>query len=183
MTTVSIDQLISTLNNFRKLMPAVEIAAEKIKLTFESGNKILTAGNGGSAADALHLAEELIGRFEKNRRSLPAICLCADPTVLTCIANDYGYDNIFARQIEGLGKPGDLLIVFSTSGNSNNITHALRIAKEKKMHSIALLGRNGGKANDIADISIVVPSESTARIQEIHTFVLHNWLENVEKGL
>jgi D-sedoheptulose 7-phosphate isomerase len=182
MTTASIDQLISTLNNFRHLMPTVEFAAEKIKFTFESGNKILTAGNGGSAADALHLAEELIGRFEKNRRSLPAICLSADPTVLTCIANDYGYDNVFARQIEGLGKPGDLLIVFSTSGNSNNITHALETAKEKKMHSIALLGRNGGKANGIADISIVVPSESTARIQEIHTFVLHSWLENVERS-
>ena len=183
MTTASIDQLISTLNNFRHLMPTVEFAAEKIKFTFESGNKILTAGNGGSAADALHLAEELIGRFEKNRRSLPAICLSADPTVLTCIANDYGYDNVFARQIEGLGQPGDLLIVFSTSGNSNNITHALETAKEKKMHSIALLGRNGGKANGIADISIVVPSESTARIQEIHTFILHNWLENVENSL
>lgn len=149
--------------------------------TLQAGGKVLTCGNGGSAADALHLAEELVGKFLKPRRSLPAICLAADPTLLTCIANDFGFDHLFSRQIEGLGKTEDVLVVFSTSGNSTNIQGALEAARAKGMKSIALLGKDGGKVRGLATLEIIVPSNTTARIQEAHTLVLHMWLESVEK--
>ena len=149
--------------------------------TLQAGGKVLTCGNGGSAADALHLAEDLVGKFLKPRRSLPAICLAADPTLLTCIANDFGFDHLFSRQIEGLGKTEDVLVVFSTSGNSTNIQGALEAARAKGMKSIALLGKDGGKVRGLATLEIIVPSNTTARIQEAHTLVLHMWLESVEK--
>ena len=149
--------------------------------TLQAGGKVLTCGNGGSAADALHLAEELVGKFLKPRRSLPAICLAADPTLLTCIANDFEFDHLFSRQIEGLGKTEDVLVVFSTSGNSTNIQGALEAARAKGMKSIALLGKDGGKVRGLATLEIIVPSNTTARIQEAHTLVLHMWLESVEK--
>lgn len=183
MSVKSLDSLVNTLNQFRALLPDVDVAADHIKSTYKTGCKILTAGNGGSAADALHLAEELVGRFEKNRSSLPAVCISSDPTIITCIANDYGYDSIFSRQIEGLGTKGDLLVVFSTSGNSENIIRGLQSAKAKGVFSIALLGRDGGRAKSVSDMSIIVPSQSTARIQEVHTFILHCWLERIESGL
>jgi D-sedoheptulose 7-phosphate isomerase len=145
-----------------------------------SGKKLLTAGNGGSAADALHLAEELVGRFEKERPSLPAVCLNADPTLLTCIGNDYGFDRLFSRQVEGLGQPGDVLVVFTTSGNSRNLIAALDAARQKGLRTIALLGKSGGAAKGNADLEIIIPSQNTARIQEIHTFILHCWLSLIE---
>lgn len=175
-----LDDLLATLERFRLLLPVVETAGDEIRRAIKGGHKLLTAGNGGSAADALHLAEELVGRFDKERASLPAIALCADPTLLTCIGNDYGFDQIYSRQIEGLGRPGDVLVIFSTSGNSPNVISALHIAKARQLKTIALLGKDGGAAKGIADHELIVPSSVTARIQEIHTFILHSWLTQLE---
>ena len=146
-----------------------------------AGNKVLTCGNGGSAADAMHMAEEFIARYRSNRRSLPAVCLNADSTVLTCIANDFGYDEIFARQIEGLGGRGDLLVCFTTSGNSVNCLRALAAAKARGLVTVALLGKDGGKAKGVADYEFIVAHSDTARIQEAHTLILHALLEVVER--
>jgi D-sedoheptulose 7-phosphate isomerase len=150
-------------------------------ITLRAGGKILTAGNGGSAADAMHLTEELTGRYRANRRSLPGICLSADATALTCIGNDFGFDEVFARQLEGLGVKGDLLIVFSTSGNSANILRALETARSRGLQTAALLGKGGGKAKGSADIEIIVGSADSARIQEAHTVVMHALLEVIER--
>ena len=146
-----------------------------------AGNKVLTCGNGGSAADAMHMAEEFIARYRSNRRSLPAVCLNADPTVITCIANDFCYDEIFARQVEGLGVCGDLLVCFTTSGNSVNCLRALAVAKARGLITVALLGKDGGKARGIADFEFIVGNSDTARIQEAHTLILHALLEVVER--
>jgi D-sedoheptulose 7-phosphate isomerase len=151
--------------------------------TLQAGGKILTCGNGGSAADALHLAEELVGRYNRNRRSLPAVCLNADPTLLTCIANDFGYDEVFARQVEGLAEKRDLLVCFTTSGNSANILRALATAKGKQVKTVALLGKDGGQAKGRADLELIVASADTARVQEAHTLLLHALLERIEAGL
>ncbi len=145
-----------------------------------AGNKVLTAGNGGSAAEALHMAEELVGRFRANRVSLPAVALVADCTALTCIGNDYGYDEIFRRQIEGLGADGDVLVVFSTSGNAQNLSLAIDEAHRKGMVTVALLGRDGGKLAGKAAHEIIVQGQETARIQEAHQVILHVLLEIVE---
>jgi D-sedoheptulose 7-phosphate isomerase len=173
-------ELAETVERFRALLPAVEAAGVTIRDALRAGNKLLTAGNGGSAADALHLSEELVGRFDKERPSLPSVCLSADPTLLTCIGNDYGYDQLFARQVQGLGKPGDVLVVFTTSGNSNNLVLALEAARQKQVITISVLGKTGGKAKGLADHELIVPSNNTARIQELHTFVLHSWLSIIE---
>ena len=146
-----------------------------------AGHKVLTCGNGGSAADAMHMAEEFIARYRSNRRALPAVCLNADPTVLTCIANDFGYDDVFARQVEGLGVQGDLFVCFTTSGNSVNCLRALAAAKARGLVTVALLGKDGGKAKGLADFEIIVAHRDTARIQEAHTLVLHALLEVVER--
>lgn len=146
----------------------------------KNGNKILTAGNGGSAAEALHMAEELVGRFRGNRISLPAVCLAADTTALTCIGNDYGFDHVFSRQVEGLGKDGDLLVLFSTSGNAGNLEFALKTANEKGMSVIAILGRSGGRIAGRADYELLAPGTCTERIQEVHQLVLHIVLDAVE---
>lgn len=183
MLAADLDDLIASLDRFRPLLPAVAAAGEEIRSALRRGNKLLTAGNGGSAADALHLAEELVGRFDKERPSWPAICLAADPTLLTCIGNDYGFDRLFSRQVEGLGKPGDILVVFTTSGNSPNLVLALESARSRGLRTIAVLGKGGGAAKGRADHEIIVPSSVTARIQEIHTFVLHSWLAQLETGL
>ncbi len=176
----SLDDLIAVLHGFRAQLPLVQKTAEVIRSALRRGNKLLTAGNGGSAADALHLAEELVGRCDKERESLPAISLCADPTLITCIGNDYGFERIFSRQVEGLGRQGDVLIVFSTSGRSRNLVAALSASKTRGLTSIAVLGKDGGPAKGMADHELIVPSSATARIQEVHTFVLHSWLEYLE---
>jgi D-sedoheptulose 7-phosphate isomerase len=172
-----------TVENFRSQLPAVEMTGKKLAATLARGGKIMTCGNGGSACDALHLTEELVGRFDKDRRSLAALCLSADAPLLTCIGNDFGYDRIFSRQVEGLGRPGDALIVFSTSGNSANLIGALEQARAHGITTISLLGKNGGKCKGLADHEIIVPSFTTARIQEIHTFILHAWLSLIEAEL
>ena len=157
-----------------------KIAAATVQ-ALRAGGKILSCGNGGSAADAMHLAEELVGRYRSNRRSLPGVCLTADATALTCIANDFGFDEVFARQVEGLGAKGDLLVCFSTSGNSPNILRALDAAQLRGVKTVALLGKDGGKAKGRADFELIVGSGDTARVQEAHTLILHALLEVVER--
>jgi D-sedoheptulose 7-phosphate isomerase len=147
------------------------------------GRKVLTAGNGGSAADALHLSEELVGRYRDTRRALPAIALAADGTALTCIGNDFGFDQVFARQIEALGAEGDVLVLFTSSGNSANLICALETARKRRMRTVALSGRGGGKLKGRAEAEWIVPSESGARVQELHGWAIHVILEVVEDRL
>jgi len=157
-----------------------DAATAAVVESLKRGHKILTCGNGGSAADALHLSEELIGRFDRDRRAWPAICLNSDAGAMTCIANDYGYERIFSRQIEALGQMGDVLVVFSTSGKSANVLRAIEAANAKKMATIALLGKGGGPAGKIATHPVVVPGDVTARIQEVHGLLLHLFCQAVE---
>lgn len=161
----------------------IERIAAHVRDTVLSGHLLLTCGNGGSATDAQHLAEELIGRYRGNRRALPAVALTADSSALTCIANDFGYEQVFARQVEGLARPGDVLLCFSTSGGSPNVLAALRAARERGATSIALLGKDGGAARELADMPLVVASNDTARIQEAHLQILHYICEVVEQAL
>jgi D-sedoheptulose 7-phosphate isomerase len=162
------------------LNDAVDRAGNAILSSLQRGGKLLTCGNGGSAADALHLAEELVGRYDADRRALPAVCLNADVTALTCIANDYGYDRVFSRQVEALGRPGDVLVGFTTSGNSPNVLAAFRVARDLGVTTVFLGGKNGGAAKNLCDHEIIIPSFTTARIQEVHTLILHQWLEAVD---
>jgi D-sedoheptulose 7-phosphate isomerase len=161
----------------------IEQIAATVRDALLAGHTLLTCGNGGSATDAQHLAEELIGRYRANRRALPAIALTADSATLTCIANDFGYDAVFARQIEGLARPGDLLVCFSTSGNSPNISAALQAARACGAGTIALLGKDGGAACGLADQSLVVASDDTAHIQAAHLQILHYICELVEAAV
>jgi D-sedoheptulose 7-phosphate isomerase len=151
----------------------IETACEMMVSVLKKGNKVLLAGNGGSAADAQHIAAELSGRFVKERRALPGIALTTDTSALTSIANDYGYEHVFSRQVEALAGPGDLFIGISTSGNSQGILNALTKAKELGCKTLGLSGRDGGKMNGLCDLNIVVPSPTTARIQEMHILIGH----------
>jgi D-sedoheptulose 7-phosphate isomerase len=157
--------------------------AEVVTKALALDNTIFWCGNGGSAAESSHLAVELIGRFKNNRRALPSLSLNADTSAITCIANDFGYEEIFARQLEGLGKEGDVLIVLSSSGKSENILRVLRKAKEIGVTSIALLGKGGGQALALSDFSIVIESDETARIQELHLLIGHTFCEFAEINL
>jgi len=159
--------------NFLEKIPLVERLSRMFVDTLKAGNKILVCGNGGSASQAQHLSGELVGRYNRNRRSLPCVALTADTGVLTCIGNDYGYDEVFSRQIEALGQKGDLLLALTTSGNSANVINAVKKAKEAGLQTASLLGKDGGKVNSICDLSIVVDSEDTARIQEVHITIIH----------
>lgn len=161
----------------------VESAGMMLVSVLKSGGKILLAGNGGSAADAQHFAGEIVGRFTMERKSLPALSLCVDPSVMTCIGNDYGYADVFARQLEGLGNSGDAFIAISTSGNSENLIRALAVAKSKGIKTVGFLGKNGGKMKDLCDFSLVVPSNSTPRIQETHTLTVHILCQMIEQEI
>jgi D-sedoheptulose 7-phosphate isomerase len=154
------------------LAPALERLGEAMMACWEQRGKVLIAGNGGSAADAMHFAEELVVRFVKNRRALAAIALC-DPTMITCAGNDFGYETIFSRQVEALGNPADVFIGMTTSGNSPNIRRAVDAAKERQMTTAAFLGRDGGALRGRCDIELLVPSPTTARIQEAHKLLFH----------
>lgn len=162
------------------LLPSIETTGVLMVDCLRKGHTVYACGNGGSATDSMHLCEELIGRYRGDRRPLPAVSLNTDTSVLTCIANDYGYDRIFSRQIESLGKSGDLLVGFSTSGNSENIRQAFETANKQGVTTILLTGKDGGTIRSIANHTIIIPSDNTARIQELHTFILHAWLELVE---
>ncbi|HZZ43187.1 MAG TPA: SIS domain-containing protein [Tepidisphaeraceae bacterium] len=159
--------------------PAMQQLGDAMMSCWDGGGKVLIAGNGGSAADAMHFAEELVARYAKNRRALAAIALC-DPTVITCAANDFGFDRIFSRQVEALGNRGDLLIVMTTSGNSQNLILAIEAAKARGMRTAAMLGRDGGKAKGMCDIEMIVPAQPSGRIQEAHKLMYHTICEWVD---
>jgi len=165
--------------NFREL---VGQAALQIVEALRAGGKLLCCGNGGSAADAQHIAAEFTGRYLKERRALPALALNANTSSLTAIGNDYGFDLVFARQLEALGKEGDVLLGISTSGNSRNVLRAMEVAKEKSIYTIALTG-SGGKMKDLADCAICIPSDQTPRIQECHILTGHIICEIAEEML
>jgi D-sedoheptulose 7-phosphate isomerase len=157
-----------------------EICAKIFADTLRNGNTIFWCGNGGSASESSHLAVELIGRFKNNRNPLPSISLNSDSAAITCIANDFGFEHIYSRQLEGLAKPGDLIIALSTSGKSENIVNVLRTARSLGITSISLLGKGGGDAIFESDYSITINSKETARIQEIHLLLGHTLCEFAE---
>ena len=167
-----------------KILPAA-VAEGVIAMTdcLQSGGKVMACGNGGSAADAQHFAAELIGRFERERQELAAIALTTDSSILTAVGNDYSYDEVFSKQVRGLGKPGDILLGISTSGNSKNVVKAIEAAKKLGMKIIALTGNGGGKIAallDSGDIHLCAPSTRTARLQETHLVLLHSLCDGVD---
>jgi D-sedoheptulose 7-phosphate isomerase len=171
---------IATFQSLTTIRPQIERAGDMILRALKSGRKLLLCGNGGSAAEAQHFSTELVGRYFKTRRSLPAVALTADGTLLSCIGNDFGYDDVFARQIEGLARPGDLVVVFTSSGDSENILHALEAARRLKLETIAFLGRGGGKAKGLATCELVIPGSSGRTAQEAHLFLLHCFCERID---
>jgi D-sedoheptulose 7-phosphate isomerase len=168
------DGTIAVHQRARALDPGpIAAAAGTIRETFAAGGRLLIFGNGGSAADAQHLAAELMGRFEKERSAMPALALSTDTSTLTSVANDYGFERVFARQVEGLGRPGDVAFGITTSGKSPNVLAALEAAKTLGLKTVALTGRDGGTAGVASDIHINVPEASTARVQEVHRTIIH----------
>ncbi len=161
---------------------AVEKAAQLIVESLKNQGRVFSCGNGGSLCDSMHFAEELTGRYRKDRKSLPAISI-ADPGHMTCVANDFGYDQIFSRFLESWAKSGDILLAISTSGNSENVINAAKAANNKKLKVIGLLGKTGGKLKDMVDLPIVVDSPNTERIQEIHIKIIHTIIEGIERSL
>jgi D-sedoheptulose 7-phosphate isomerase len=170
-------------NTLNSIAPQIEQAAELMVSCLKAGNKIMLCGNGGSAADSQHIAAELTGRFVNDRPALAGLALSTDSSALTCIGNDYGFADVFVRQVEGLGKPGDVLIAITTSGNSKNILKAIDAANAMGITTIGWLGRDGGKAAKTCQHAIIVPSQTTARIQEAHIFIGHNLCAMIEKAL
>lgn len=156
-----------------RLFADIHKAAQIIIEAYQNGNKLLLCGNGGSAADSQHIAAELVGRFKKERRGLPAVALTTDTSIMTSVANDYWYDLLFARQVEALGDKDDILIAISTSGNSQNIIRAVEAAKFKGLKTIGFLGDDGGQLKDLVDISLIVPSQESDRVQEVHILIGH----------
>lgn len=178
--------LIQHQNLFKSLAllePFINQASALIASAFAAECKLMICGNGGSAADSQHIAAEMTGRFIKDRKPLPAIALSTDSSALTCISNDYSFDQVFSRQVEALGKTGDVLLAISTSGNSKNVIEAIYAAKAIGVKVIALVGRDGGQMKSFSDISIVVASQVTARIQEAHIFIGHTICGDVEMQL
>lgn len=171
---------LAVFNQLSALENDIDKAAELVAGACKSGKTVFACGNGGSAADAQHFAAELTGRYITDRPSYAGIALTVDTSALTAIGNDYGYERVFSRQLEGLGRDGDVLIAISTSGNSGNVIEAVKVAKAKNIKTIGLLGRDGGALKSQCDISLVVPSETTARIQEAHIFILHSLCEALE---
>ena len=167
--------------NDESLSDFVDGSIGLIKETFAKGNKVLIAGNGGSAADAQHFAAEFVGRYKKERKAYPVIALTTDTSAITAWSNDYSFDTLFARKIEALGKPGDVFIGLSTSGNSKNIIEGVKRANDMGLVTMSLLGKGGGALQGVAHFSYVVPSDNTPRIQETHMTILHIICEEVEK--
>lgn len=165
------------------LLDTIVTVAKACVEVYRAGKKTMLAGNGGSAADAQHIAAELVGRYGFDRPSIPSLALTTDTSNLTAIGNDYGYDKVFSRQLEGMGQEGDLFIGISTSGNSQNIINAFESAKHKGITTIALVGRDGGKMAQMADMSIIIPSNATPRIQESHILIGHILCDIIEKEL
>lgn len=163
--------------------PALEEAGRRVVAALASGGKLLALGNGGSAADAQHLVAELVGRYRVERRPLPALALSTDPSVVTALSNDYGFEEVFARQVRAHVRPGDVLVALSTSGNSENVRRGLAAGRDGGAVTIALLGGSGGRLQGVADVELLVPSEETARIQEAHITLLHVLCELIDAEL
>jgi len=169
-----INQVIET------LIPDIEAGCKLVTDVLLAGGKVLIAGNGGSAADAQHIAAELTGRYVKDRQALPAIALTVDTSAITAISNDYGFDRVFARQLSAFAGPNDLFIAISTSGNSANIIQALHTARELGCKTLGLSGRDGGEMNHLCDLNIIIPDDTTARIQEMHILIGHIFCKSVD---
>lgn len=176
----SLDEALQVLRSLQALEHKLGEATMQCVESLRGGHKLLACGNGGSACEAQHLAGELMGRYKVDRIALPAIAMTADSAVLTCIGNDYRFEDIFARQVEALGQPGDVLVAFTTSGNSGNILRALEAARKSGLTSIAFLGRDGGAAAPLADCTLIVPHMDTARVQEGHQFLMHSLMDSIE---
>lgn len=174
----TLTRFIESPSTFQSLDKIADILSETLK----AGGKIFTCGNGGSHCDAMHFAEELTGRYRKDRKPLGALAL-GDASHLTCVGNDYGFEQVFSRQLEGLGRKGDVLLALSTSGNSKNQINALRTAKQLGIKTIALLGRDGGLLKNEADCFVIVPAQTSDRIQEVHIKIIHTVIEIIERRL
>jgi D-sedoheptulose 7-phosphate isomerase len=181
----SLEEAERCLQQFRSSVESMRACDELSRLliaTAKAGGNIFSCGNGGSHCDAMHFAEELTGRYRKDRRPVGALAL-GDASHTTCVSNDYGFEHVFSRQIEGLGRPGDLLLGLSTSGNSKNVILAFETARKRGLKTVALLGRDGGKLKALADLAIVVPGDSSDRIQELHIKIIHIAIEALERAL
>jgi D-sedoheptulose 7-phosphate isomerase len=173
-----VNKFLSDSSNIEKCVAFTDLLME----TYKKGGNAFISGNGGSHCDAMHFAEEWTGRFRKERKPMGALAL-GDPSHTTCVANDYGFEHIFSRQLQGLGRKGDLYIGISTSGNSQNVINAIEAAKEIGMKTVGLLGKDGGKMKEIVDLPIIVPAQTSDRIQEVHIKIIHTVIESVERGL
>jgi phosphoheptose isomerase len=176
----NVDEAAATFQSLLALESEVEKAAAMIAQALTLGRKLLTCGNGGSAADAMHLATEMVVRFDQDRRPYPALCLATSSGDLTAIANDYAFSEVFARQVEAFGQPGDVLVALSTSGRSENVRRAIEVARGKQLRTIAFLGNDGGPTKGLGEIELLVASKVTARIQEAHELLIHTLCERVE---
>ncbi len=181
--STSLQEHIDLAGRLSTLAPVIEAASDAIARAFRSEKKLLICGNGGSAADAQHIAAEFVGRFMRERKAYPAIALQVNSSSVTAISNDYGYESVFAREVEAFGQPGDVLIAISTSGNSANVNNAARKAADSGLHVIGLVGRDGGDLKGLCHQSVVIPSMSTPRIQEMHITVGHIICGLVEDAL
>ena len=176
----SLAETVRTFQALNEIRPAIDRAGELFVSTLRSGHKLLLCGNGGSAAEAQHFSTELVGRYAKHRRALPAIALTADGSALTCIGNDYGFDGVFARQIAGLAQPGDVVVALTSSGDSPNIVAALQEAARLGLKSVAFLGRGGGRCRGLATVELLVPGQSGRTAQEAHLFLVHHFCEQID---
>ncbi len=177
----SLADTVRTLESLAGIRPAVDAAAELILGTLRGGGKLLICGNGGSAAEASHFATELVGRYNGKRKSLAAVALSSDGSLVSCIGNDFGFDQVFARQIAGLARPGDLVVAITSSGDSPNIVAALKEAKTLKVGSLAFLGRGGGRAKGLATCELLVPGARGPAAQESHLFLIHYFCELIDE--
>ncbi|MBI5770252.1 MAG: SIS domain-containing protein [Verrucomicrobia bacterium] len=178
----SLAETTRTFQALTTIRPAIDRAGDLMLATLRRGGKLLICGNGGSAAEAAHFATELVGRYAKTRRSLPAVALSSDGSLLSCIGNDFGYDQVFSRQVSGLAQPGDLVVVLTSSGNSANILAALHEAKKLGLDSVAFLGRGGGKCKGLATVDLIMPGESGAAAQEAHLFLIHHFCDRIDEA-
>jgi D-sedoheptulose 7-phosphate isomerase len=179
----TIEEHLRVISNLKALIPKIQKASTEMSNCLRNGGKVLWFGNGGSAADAQHLAAELVGRFERERRPLASIALTTDTSILTAVSNDYGFEKIFSRQVQALCKSGDVVVGISTSGCSKNVNNGFEAAREKGAFLIGLTGGNGGDMSHLCDLCLVVPSERTARIQEAHILIGHLLCDEIEKGI
>lgn len=176
-------QVLSRFLSDKKLLEQVEAGGAAMVSSLEKGGKIISCGNGGSMCDAMHFAEELTGRYRNNRKAIPAISI-SDPSHMSCVGNDYGYDYVFSRFVEAMGKQGDVLVAISTSGNSKNVVNAAEVAISKGMKVVALTGNSGGELAQLSSVEVRVPHSGYAdRIQEIHIKVIHSFIDYIERNL